>query len=64
MKTHDAVLGNDDKETVDRAIAVPEHLTAPDGRIFLLIGWRPSVAVDEIVTAEATLQIMIPKEPR
>lgn len=50
------------KSEIDAMIALPEYLTAPDGRRFEIIAWFPVAEVDRIPTAE--IQVIIKSSGR
>lgn len=55
------VLGQDPSERVEEAIRVPDEVTTPDGRVIKITGWRPNVAVDEIVSVQLCGFIELPR---
>ena len=54
------LLGHYDRDQVNDGIKVPEYLTAPDGRLFQILSWKPTVAPKAVVTATVEVQISVP----
>jgi hypothetical protein len=49
------------KAEIDALIALPEYLTAPDGRRFEIKGWFPEVAVHCFPEARLSVTISLPE---
>lgn len=58
------VTWRDSKDLITKAIAVPDGLTSPDGRTYLITSWSPTVAVsvDDIITATIEVTILLEKD--
>lgn len=46
------VTGTDTTARIDRAISLPTVLKAPDGRLFEILSWEPTVAVGSVVSVK------------
>lgn len=51
------VRGTDTTARIDRAISLPTALKAPDGRLFEIRSWEPSVAVGSMVSVKVDVVV-------
>ncbi len=47
-------------EDNNRLIALPEYLTAPDGRKFRITFWQPTVTIDDLVRVSIEALVSLP----
>lgn len=54
----------DSDDDVNHAIAIPEELQSPDGRVFHVRGWNPRVHIDECVSVAIEAIVEIPDKEK